>query len=221
MKRILVLLITLSLLFTLASCGKDEDGLEIINKAFSASEPTMSVTTDTQIYGSITLNGKYTLIIGKIDGKSATQYIANYDKIDTIENGSGTVITGPVTNVTETKEYVDGRGLRENGGKWKDEDDFAPSKGDISLNLTSETVTEYTFENNVFTCVISPDNTEAVFGVGNAIAAEVNLVIKTDGVVITEINISYELEAQGEYPAVSVTTNTVYSYDIQSITLVK
>ena len=60
-----------------------------------------------------------------------------------------------------------------------------------------------------------------MFGVGNAIAAEVNLVIKTDGVVITEINISYELEAQGEYPAVSVTTNTVYSYDIQSITLVK
>ena len=223
MKRILALLIAFTLVLSLASCGDNgEDGLTVIKNAFSSTAPTMVVTETTQVYGNITLNGKYTLTVGKVDGQNATQYLAVYDKLNTIEDGSGTTITPPILKVTESREYVANKGVRENGGKWnKKGDDFAPEMGQYLLNLTESAVLGYTFENNVFSCIIVAEDTETVFGKGNELPVDVALEIVTDGVVITSVSMSYTIEAVDEYPEVTVTVKTSYSYDIQSITLVK
>ena len=223
MKKILVLLIAFTLMFSLTCCGDDgEDGLTVIKNAFSATAPTMVVTETTQVQGNLTLNGKYTLTVGKVDGQNATQYLAVYDKLNTIEDGAGTTIKPPVVEVTESREYVADKGVRENGGKWnKKGDDFAPEAGSYALNLTESAVLGYTFENNVFSCIIVAEDTETVFGKGNAIPVDVTLEIVTDGVVITAVNMSYTIEAVDEYPEVTVTVKTTYSYDVQSITLVK
>lgn len=221
MKKILLTLVALSILFTFVSCGEPEE-LEPIDKfksIYELSEPTMVVTEVVEIHGVHTLNASYTFVRGQVDGMDATQYIATYDKLETVEDGISDVVTGPITTVHETKEYVEGKGIRENGGSWKKGEDFAPNAGAFILNVSEELLPDYSYYENVFAATIDRDNTEAVLGVD--IDADVELEITTNGVVITAVSISYEIEEDDDYPAITVTINTVYSYDVQAITLVK
>ncbi len=222
MKKILVLLAAVAMIFSLVSCGENETELtplEAFNKICEASEPTMVATEVVETHGIFTLNASYTYVKGTVDGKDATQYVAVYDKFETVDNGISDVVTSPIVTVTETKEYVDGKGVRENGGSWSKGGDFAPAAGSLKLNFTEELVPEYSYANNVLTATVEADNTEAVLGV--AIPVDVEMEIVTDGAAIMSVSVSYSIEEDDDYPEITVTMNTVYSYDVQAITLVK
>lgn len=222
MKRILVLLLALTLVFSLASCDEEElTPMERFNSIYKLSQPTMVVSQVVQTHGIYTLNADYTYIKGQVDGKNATQYVAVYDKLETIEGGISDVVTGPVVTVTESKEYVEGKGVRENGGAWVKGEDFAPDAGALILNITEELLPDYSYADNVFAATVDKDNTEAVLGI--EIPVDVELEITTNGTVITSVSISYEIEEDDseDYPAITVSITSVYSYDVQAITLVK
>jgi hypothetical protein len=221
MKKILVLIMTLSLMFAFVSCDDNgsDNPIDLFNSIYNMSEPTKVSTTVVETHGIHTLNASYVYTRGQVDGKTATQYVAVYDKFETVDGGISDIITGPIVTVTESKEYVDGNGVRVNGGEWKKGDDFAASKGAVVLNITEELLPDYSYFENVFAATVSEDNTEAVFGV--AIGADVELEIETNGVVVTAVTIKYTIEEDGDYPEITVEMRTEYSYDIQAITLVK
>ena len=222
MKRIVALLIALTLVFALVSCGDEVTGLDTVNSIYENSEPTKVVTVMTQNVGSMQLTGTYTLTVGQIDGKSATSYVAEYQEFDTVENNTGEYVNGPLVTVVESKEYVEGRGLRVNGGRWDTNgDNFAPEKGSWELVLTEELVGEYTFEDNVFTCVLTAENANTVFGGSTEFDSDVELSITTNGVEITGVSFSYVIDSKGDYPEIKVTVQTAYTYAIEAITLVK
>ena len=222
MKKILILILALSLTLAFASCNDQtgsEEPIDIFKAIYDLSEPTKAVTTVVETHGIHTLNATYTYTKGQVDGKTATQYVAVYDKFETVEDGISDVITGPIVTVTESKEYVEGKGVRENGGSWKKGDDFAPAKGDMILNLSAELLPDYSYFENLFAATVSAENTETVFGV--SIPADVELEIETNGVVVTAVTIRYSIEEDDEIPEIVVEMRTEYAYDVQFITLVK
>ena len=64
-------------------------------------------------------------------------------------------------------------------------------------------------------------NTAAVLGEENAVNADVHVVITTNGAVVTGVTISYTIAATDTDPEISVNIATVYSYDLQAVTLTK
>ena len=69
-------------------------------------------------------------------------------------------------------------------------------------------------------------NATAVFGQDYEIASDASVVITANSAVITGITVSYTeiIESDDEdieYPEASITISTVYTYDIEEITLVK
>lgn len=219
MKKILLLILAFAMAVSLASCGEDsKDPIDKFNEIYKLSQPTMVETTAVTKRGIHTLNSHYVFAKGQVDGKNATQYVKTYDKFATVDEGISDIVTGPIVTVTESKEYVEGKGIRTNGGSWTKGSDFAPEAGALVLNITKELLTDYTYTDNVLSATVEADNTEAVFGV--AYPADVVLEIATNGIVVTSISISYEIEEDGDYPAGKVEIETVYSYHIQSITLV-
>ena len=223
MKKILAIILALASVFAMFSCGGDgiEEQVEAVKTMYSVSTPTKIATTTTNTIGNTVLDGTYTLITGKIDGKLATVMQFEYEEFATVDEGKGEIITGAVKTVSGSREFHEDRGVRENGGKWEEGFNFAPSAGDIALNLDLENLTEVKYENNTLSFIIPADKTAAVLGEENAIEADVAVSIVNDGAVITGITMNYTLEAEGDYPETVVVVTTSYEYDIQEVTLVK
>jgi len=223
MKKILAIILALASVFAMFSCGSDgiEDEVKNIQTMYSASTPTKIATTTTNTLGTTVLNGTYTLVTGKIDGKLATVMQYSQDEIASIDDGKGEIITGAVKTVSGSKEFHEDMGVRIDGKNWEEGFNFAPAAGDIAIDLTFENLKDVKYENNTLTFVIAADKTAAVLGEANAINADVAVTIVNDGAVITGITMSYTLEAEGDFPETVVVVTTSYEYDIQEVTLVK
>ena len=217
MKKILAIILVLCSVFAMFSCDDGEigDTVATISSMYAVSTPTKIATTSKTTMGNVELDGTYTLVTGKVNGKVATVSLFEYEEIASIDEGSGEVITGAIKTVKGSK------GVRENGGSWTDGYNFAPVAGDIAINLDMDNLTDVLFENNVLTFSVAADKTAAVFGENNAIDADVSVTITNDGAVITGITMQYTLEASGDYPEAVIVITTSYEYDIQEVTLTK
>lgn len=222
----------ISLLF--GKDGEEVDGVAVFKDLYSVSEPTKVVVSQTTVLGSVTLKGSSTLATGALsDGKTATVYTYNYEVLKSVQEGAGDVIT-PIMGepITGSREYVEGMGVRYDGGGWDATGtNFAPKAGSIAINLDASKIKNcvYTSDGDLQTLsfTVEAKNVASVFGSdASEIASDVNVVITANVAVVTGITISYTEEIVSEdediaYPEAVVTISTVYTYGIEEITLVK
>ena len=220
MKKIIAIILALAALFTLCACGEEEGPtLADVAAMYESSAPTKIVTNTVEVIGTSTkLNTNEVLVTGKIDGKLATVYTCSKDQL--AEINSGAEIKSVIETIETSKEYYDGL-VRENGGRWSQDYNFAPAAGDIAINLAAENLTNVVFNGNTVTFTVAADKTAAVFGEDKAVEADVSVEIINDGAYITGINLTYTIVSDDDYPEVVVTISTVYTYDLEEITLIK
>lgn len=189
-----------------------------LEKVYGAISPTKIVTVTTEEIGKYTLTSEATFVTGKVDGKYASVYEYKQQKLRDIDSGASTDdITTYWVETVGKLEYLEDKGLRVDGGKWDEAgEDFSPEAGKFALNTTKKTVADLKEDTatNTITFTILKDSTEAVFGEGNAIEADVYVTVTHDGGAVTGVIITYTIETDIEkYPDMVVTIRADYSYD--------
>ena len=243
MKKIIAMILALLCVFSIVSCKDDTEevektpeelAIEATLDCYAASAPTKIVTKSVRDFGAnaYKLNGEYILVTGRIDGKIATVRTYSQEQLLPVEDGAGSVIVDPIQTFTGSEEYLEGKGRRTNGGTWiADGLNFAPTAGSLSINITAENVTGITYTeakfNNVLSFTVAYDKVDEVFGTDadeNSYFdndSDVKVTIINDGAVITRVTIEYTIDEDDEYPAQSVIIDTVYTYELEAVTLVK
>ena len=221
MKKIIAILLALSVVFALASCGGAD--VDTVGAMFKASQPTKSVITTTQSFGDTVLAGEYVMVQGLVDGKAATVYTATYQEMLSVEEGGASdIVLGDIITRTETREYLEGKGVRVNGGAWDASgENFVLETGPMSLNLSSEYIKTYTYENGLLRCVVAAKNTAEVLGLEEDLLADASIEVTDDGASITSVVVSYSLaaDAESQTPETNITIETKYYYDLQNVTI--
>lgn len=232
MKKIIAIILAAACVFAFASCGDEggenggfENPIEAIVAMYAISEPTKIVTSHTTQIGNVTLSGEEVLVTGSIDGKMATVYEYWYEELTGIDEGGGEIVYDVKKVVSGSKEYLEGSGVREDGGSWKKNAyNFAPVKGDIAINITEDIVNNVNYSGNTLVFTVPEANIESVFGVETEFEGDVKVSITNDGAVITGIVIEYTISAESdddvEYPDSVVIISTSYTYDLELISLI-
>ena len=241
MKKIIALILSLCCVFALFSCDKDGDETSAVDgvaefvKMYSTSEPTKAVTSHTTKIGNVSLSGKSTLTAGTLsDGKRATVLVEERENLLSVQLGAGASII-PITGepIKTSREFVEGRGVRENGGGWDSEmGDFAPKAGSIALKLDTQLLKDVSYidggSSSTLSFKVEAANTSAVLGEGYTLQSDASVVITSNKAVITSVIITYaeEIPLEDEdsefiYPEAEVTISTVYTYSIETVTLLK
>ena len=223
MKKLIAIILVLASSLALFSCGESKDTIKKVNKMYKAILPTKIVTETTQDMGSQVLTGEYVLTTGTGDGKAVSTLYYNYQKLRSIEDGSGSTEELPWEEITLTKEYHEDKGLRIDGGKWqKDGNDFAPTIDDIALDISAKDVEDVSEDaaTKTITFIVPKDNTADVFGEDMAPAADVSVTITHDGAAVMSMTITYTVQSDNkDHPEIVTTIKTVYSYEPQEITI--
>lgn len=229
MKKIIA--IALVLVFALAavvSCdrgGSSDNGgasdIEKIAALYAASVPTKSVTTTTYEFSNRKLTDTATLVTGVIDGEyDATVLTETTERIRDIDSGSGDRVQGVIESSTKVTEYLEGSGVRVDGGAWNVTGaNFAPTADSIALKLTAETVKDLKLDGKTYTFTITKTNTEAVLGY--AVDAPVYVTLVHDGASVVGVTLSYTLPADAATGTIEtdVTIKIVYTYDIERVSI--
>ena len=223
MKKIIaILLIAVTCLGALVSCGGGNNPVDAVGEMYRNSEPTKVVAKSTLTFGEKKLEANYTLTVGYIDGIKAAVYEATEDKMNEIEDGSGDQIIGPIGSVYTKLWYREDRGVcdaTKTPVKWDSEaQSFVPAKGAVAINLSSRYVNDATYENNTLTFTVPAARTDEVFGGDLAVNADVSVTMIDDGAVVTYIKLSYTLPANGNNPETKTDIEVNYTYDLESIT---
>ena len=237
MKKIIALaLVLVCCTLPLFSC-KEPSGVEKTQECYSNSLPTKIVTNTVQQVlddkGKVTneLKGSYITTVGKIGGLNAAVKTYEQDTLDSINAGAGSFVTGPIKVQKGTEEYLEGYGLRTNGGEWRPKGlNFAPAMGTIAIKFTEADVINVKYEegkyNNKLSFTVPHKNIEKVFGYdfngNNLIEADsnVDVEITNNGAVVTSVVIFYSIDASVDFPARDITISTTYSYDVEKIEIV-
>lgn len=237
MKKIIALLLALSCALccvALISCGDNptppDDGsqpggdnppqqndLERVMEMYKNSHPTKATFETTQTIGSRRMSSNGTYVTGKIDGKTATVYTYSYQELGAVESDAADV----TATQTGSREYMEGLGVRENGGSWDAAGtDFAPQT--LALQLTAENVGNYTFKDNKLTFVLAAKYASAVLG-EYVTDCDVEVTIEVDGAVVTEVTLFYTLPPVNENLSEDMDVYIVatYTYDLETPTLTK
>ena len=226
MKKIICFILVLALgTFSMIACGGDDEGpsdASVVASMFSASQPTKSVVVTEQQFGTNNLKGVYSVVVGTVDGAEAAVEIIEQYRLTTVAEGSGQEILEYELQESNKREYVDGKGVRVNGGKWDGTAaSIIPAKGAMAINLDDSLLGNVKYENKVLTFTVSAANSAAVFGEENAIAADSMVTVTNDGVRITGITITYTLgtDADTGLQETVVTITATYTYDLEPITI--
>ncbi len=236
MKKIIAVILALVCVFAMFSC-KDNDSIEAkiegIAKMYESSAPTKIVTQIKNTVGERVYEAELTFTTGSVGANKATVYEWWEDDFRSVSEGSGSTIVGAVKRVTGREEYLEGTGYRvsNNGitGKWDAEGtDFAPSRGAIKIDLTVENLIDPKYENDTLTFSVAPANASKVLGTvlddqlgDDAISGNVSVSVTSQGMEITGVTISYVVAGEGDYPDVTVTITSAYTYDLEEITITK
>lgn len=215
MKKIIAgVLILASLLMILCSCGSAKQ-IDRVIEMYESSKPTGIVAHTTQTFGDRELNGEYSLKTGTVDGKAAAVYEEWYQRIHSVDEGSASIVTPPIDEISTVKEYIEGRGVRtDRTGSW---DSSATIEIDsIALNLDKKYMDEVSYANRTLSFIVYADDTEAVFG--KNIETDVSVSIVDDGAYIIGVTIFWLIPANEAEGTVLTSTEIVitYTYDIQT-----
>ncbi len=202
MKRIICLLLALTCVFALFSCGDKE--LASIIELIDKSEPTRIVTHTQVTYGAETpLSGRFVTVI---DGNnSTTEYRYERNAVPGVD-----VSDEPIMEVAGTVYYKDGM-FSEDGETWKTE---SPDMGAMLVKFvfTEKSVSNYTIKDGNLTATLTPDEAAEIFGktFENIKDNAIVLTIVTNGTFITGETVQYTV-LDGETEA-EVFVETSYTY---------
>ena len=219
-KLISVLLVAVTCLSVLASCAKNE--VDTVGAMYKNSQPTKVVATTTQTFGERKLESRFTLTVGRIDGKEAAIYEGTEDKMRDIESGAHEDIVGPIETVVTKLWYHEPRGVCDATKipyKWdKNVESFIPEKGAVALNINSGSIKEYVYEGKTLTFTVAKAKSAEVFG--EALDSDATVTIINDGAVVTYVKITYTTPADtaNSIPEQIVVIEVDYTYDLESIT---
>lgn len=196
--------------------------LEDISRMFEVGEPKRSEATTVQDSGETVISSSYVLTVGFVDGKAAAVLETKEMRMRTVEDsGDSKVVLSPIEEKTEIKEYVDGLGVRTDGGRWKTGESFIPERGSVTMNLDAELIENVKLENNVLSFTVKAENAAAVLGVEGTVEGDVSVVVTTDGTRVIAVAIDYTVAADDEVflDETEISIDVAYSYDYQNITI--
>ena len=195
MKRFTCLILAIACVFTLASCGGSE--LADFNEIVRGSAPT-TIKTLTTVVGEEVLNGVY---VTEIDGDDF-EFTYSYERYATVEdNASSYIVT-----VDGVVYYKDGK-FSEDGESWTASAPAVDTQK-IDLLIDEKNFASYTLSADGTTLVatFTADASEAVLGRKISANGDITLTVKTNGIYLTFVYISYESEVG------LVTVDTSYTY---------
>ena len=221
MKKIIALALVLSCIFVLASCGGSNE-VDDVAAMYLNSKPTGVVVNTTQSFADHELKGEYRLLTGFYNGKEAAVYTETYQKMLSVEEGATDKIVESIETFTNKYEYLEGSGVRTNGGVWDIEaESFAPDKGAIALNLASKYVAQYTYDNHKLACVVLAKNTAAVLGLDENLEADVIIEVVDDGACVNSVIITYTIpeDEKSGVAETLVIISATYTYDLEQVVI--
>ncbi len=198
----MAILLAIACIFALASCGEEEVSLlaQIVEDANPSRVKTLTVViTDEDVF-----HGTY---VTTIDGDDfAFDY--SYEKYADVADASSSYIK----LVEGTVYYKDGK-YSVDGENWSVEKPDVDSQS-VTLNLDDANFNDYILSEDQRSLVatFTSENSELVLGRKISAVGDITLVVKTNGVYLTTISISYTSEL-GE-----VRIDTSYAYEIASDT---
>ena len=163
-------------------------------------------------------------LMGKIDGKAAATYDYNYERLISVEeSGSLDYVTKPEVVETVYKEYLEGYGVRVDGGAWDaSAKSFAPAGSPFSLTVNADLIAESSYDEatKTLTCKVAKDKTSEVLGQAEDLPVDITLTIVDDGASINAVFITYTIPAAGkDTDAIEVTIKTFYTYRLEIINI--
>lgn len=229
MKKFIACALMLASLFMLASCslGNTSAGggsaVSAVYAMYRNSDPTKTVVKSEQRFGDITLKGEQSLVKGQVlyngEWKDAVVYQWKEQQRASVEEE-----VGPTKWVSGSMEFVDGRGVRKNLGKWEAGADFSPAIGQMALNLTASALSDVSYNEGAktLTFTVAEKNLVTVFGEDTELEGNVAVTIVNDGAVVTDVILNYSAAATEELPSgKQITIHTTYTYDSESVELLK
>ena len=241
MKKLIAILLVAACMLVMASCGmgggagtqppvdntETQKVLDTLTEQIRKSSPTKSEVTTLVGNDDISLSSKETAVKGELSGKEASLWTREYETLNDLG-----VDSAAKKLVTEREEYVEGWGVRVDGGKWEDLPNSIRQIRPYRINLdasliqgfhVNEDKTSYSFAvpfKNVAAVLTGMDE-DAIA----SITSDVSVVIETDGAAVTRISLSYDmksiaLDTTTKMENCKVTLDAIYSYDLQSITLI-
>lgn len=200
MKKFICLLIALTCVFGLISCGDEKaDGfIKLVND----SAPT-KITTLTSINdGEEILNGKYETVI---DGQNS-EMSYRYERYATVEEAADSYIK----TVEGTVYYKNGL-YSEDGVNWvAATPDVAASQ--VALNLKSKLLGDYTIskDGKTLTTTVTSEEAEKLLGVNvAAVDDKVSITVVHNGTYLSTVSVSYTTATASVIIDTSYTYNTV------------
>lgn len=236
MKKLIAILLIFVFAFAFVSCGKDEAqtedtnnvSAEIINEIagmFASSTPTKSVVGTTITSSDTVLVGEYTIITGQVGGKEAATYFEDQERLISIdESGSLDIVTGTVVKEAVYKEYLEGKGVRIDGGAWDETAvNFAPKHGPMSINLDRELLakSQYDEATKTLTCTVAAANSAAFLGLAENLTVDASVEIVHDGASINRITVSFTIPSDGTNSDIKVEIKAFYTYDLEILNIVE
>lgn len=201
MKKIICLIIALTCVFGLISCGEEKaDGfIKLVND----SAPTKITTLTSVNDGEEILNGKYETVI---DGQNS-EMSYRYERYATVEEAAENYIK----TVEGTVYYRNGL-YSEDGENWVAATPDAATK-QVALNLNSKYLGSYTISNDgkTLTTTVTSEQAEKLLGVKvNASDDQVSITVVHNGTYLSTVTVAYTTATA------SVTIDTSYTYNAVS-----
>lgn len=197
--------------------------LDALVELIIASAPTQSKVSTLTGSKDINLKSELTITMGELSGKEAALYVHEYESLNDV---GGDVA---ITRTVETQEYVKGMGLRIDGGIWETEQpSFVKKLMPYRMNLETKYIKSLSMneDKTEFSFIIPMDNASDVLTRFDAktiasINSDISVEIKTDGSSVTFIGLVYSTKTINNLESPKVEVKAEYSYDLQSITLLK
>ena len=240
MKKLIAILLALACMFAVCACstppagGTDkpltppadtevQDILDALSELIRISTPTQSQVSTVTGNADINLKSDLTITMGELSGKTAALYVHEYETLNDIGSTTAKELH------KETKEYVDGMGLRIDGGIWEtEESSFVRRITPYRMNLDSTAIKSLLVSEDglVVSFIVPLENAADVFSSFDAKAiasmtSDISVRIETDGSSVTYMGIEYATKSVTNMTNPVVTIKAQYSYDLQSITLLK
>lgn len=240
MKKLVAILLAFVCIFSLAACGAPGNGddpsmapssneeaeqiLSALSEQILKSSPNKTVVTSVTGTKDIKLLSELTAVKGELSGKEAALYVSETEVLNDIGAHEAKDV------IRETKEYVDGMGLRVDGGDWDRNADntvvrkIQPYRMNLDATLIKGLLTNE--DKTVYIFTVARENVAEVFNrfEASAIASinsDVSVRIETDGAAVTLIQLNYNTKGVAKLENPTVEVKAVYDYSLQSISLLK
>ena len=239
MKKLIAILLALACMLAVCACSAPpaggneglnppadaevQDVLDALSELIRTSTPTQSKVSTLTGNADINLKSDLTITMGELSGKTAALYVHEYETLNDVG------ATEAKTKVVETKEYVDGMGLRIDGGLWEtDQPSFVRRLTPYRMNLDGTLIKSVRTSDDgmIITFTVPMDNASDVFTSFDAktiasMTSDISVRIETDGSAVTCMEIAYDTKGVTNMTNSKVEIKAQYSYDLQSITLIK